>query len=230
MNPRHWFRFADDAAIISAHNEDNQLLCNVFSKWSSWDNLYIRVNKYHTFGIKKSGLKAVQHKPIIKISGQLVPPVEDGQRFMYLGKQFHSKMDCTEIKIEILNELQCYLKKIDLFPIHPFSKIHVVQSYVYSKFRWRFSIYPLTRSWIQSNRSLEVGLNSFQIHSRWLQIPISGNISHKKLPKLQLGIDFCSASDIYDQCKLTVRRILRTSVNPDIQQLYIKTSSKKHRY
>jgi hypothetical protein len=47
-----------------------------------------------------------------------------------------------------------------------------------------------------------------------------------KLPKLQLGIDFCSPSDIYNQCKLTVRRILRTSVNSDIQQLYTKTSSK----
>ncbi len=85
LNPRHWFQFADDAAIISAHNEDNQLLCNAFSKWSSWADLYIRVNKCHTFGIKKSGSKAVQYKPIVKISGKLVPPIEDGQSFMYLG-------------------------------------------------------------------------------------------------------------------------------------------------
>ena len=73
LNPRHWFQFADDAAIISAHNEDNQLLCNAFSKWSSWADLYIRVNKCHTFGIKKFGTKAVQYKPTIKISGQHVP-------------------------------------------------------------------------------------------------------------------------------------------------------------
>ena len=210
------------AAIISAHDEDIQLLCNAYSKWSSWVDLYIRVNKCHTFGIKKSGSKAVQYKPIVKISGQLVPPIEDGQSFMYLGKEFNFKMDCTEIKIDILNELQCYLKKIDLFPIHPFSKIHVVQSYVYSKFRWRFSMYPLTRSWIQSNLDSIVS----KYIRKWLQIPISGNISHLKLPKLQLRIDFFSASDIYDQCKLTVRRILRTLVNPDIQQLYTKTSSK----
>ena len=60
---------------------------------------------------------------------------------------------------------------------------------------------------------------------KWLQIPISGNISHLKFPKSQLGIDFCSISDIYNQCRVTVRRILKTSVNPEIQQLYTKTSS-----
>ncbi len=72
----------------------NYCMCNAFSKWSSWADLYIRVNKCHTFGIKKSGSKAVQYKPIVKISGQLVPPIEDGQSFMYLGKQFNFKMDC----------------------------------------------------------------------------------------------------------------------------------------
>ena len=63
---------------------------------------------------------------------------------------------------------------------------------------------------------------------KWFQIPISGNISHLKFPKSQLGIGFCSISNIYNQCKITVRRILRTSVNPvsDIQQLYTITSPK----
>ena len=58
LRPRHWSQFADDAAIISAHNEDNQLLCNAFSKWSSWADLYIGVNKCHTFGIKKTWIKS----------------------------------------------------------------------------------------------------------------------------------------------------------------------------
>ena len=221
LRPRHWFQFADDAAIISAHNEDNQLLCNAFSKWSSWADLYIRVNKCHTFGIKKFGSRAVQYPPIIKISGQLVPPIEDGESFMYLGKQFNFKMDCSNIKVEILDELQAYLKKIDILPINPFHKIRVVQRYVYSKFCWRFSVYPLTISWVRSHKD---SLISKYIR-KWLQIPISGNISHLKFPKSQLGIDFCSISDIYNQCRVTVRRILKTSVNPEIQQLYTKTSS-----
>ena len=60
---------------------------------------------------------------------------------------------------------------------------------------------------------------------KWLQIPINGNISHLKFPKSQLGIDFCSISDIYNECRVTVRRILKNSVNPEIQQLYTKASS-----
>ena len=221
LRPRHWFQFADDAAIISAHNEDNQLLCNAFSKWSSWADLYIRVNKCHTFGMKKFASRVVQYPPIIKISGQLVPPIEDGESFIYLGKQFNFKMDCSNIKVEILDELQAYLKKIDILPINPFYKIRVVQRYVYSKFCWRFSVYPLTISWVRSHMD---SLISKYIR-KWLQIPISGNISHLKFPKSQLGIDFCSISDIYNQCRVTVRRILKTSVNPEIQQLYTKTSS-----
>ena len=41
MNPRHWFQFADDTAIISAHEQDNQLLCNVFNKWCIHGQIYI---------------------------------------------------------------------------------------------------------------------------------------------------------------------------------------------
>ena len=67
-------------------------MCNAFSKWSSWADLYIRVNKCHTFGIKKFETKAVQYKPTIKISGQQVPPIEDGESFMYLGKQINNSI------------------------------------------------------------------------------------------------------------------------------------------
>jgi hypothetical protein len=54
--------------------------------------------------------------------GQLVPPIEDGESFMYLSKQFNFEMDCTETKIEILDKIQYYLKKIDLIPINPFPR------------------------------------------------------------------------------------------------------------
>ena len=92
-------------------------------------------------------------------------------------------MDCSNVKIEILDELQNYLKKIDIFPINPFYKIRVVQRFVYSKFCWRFSIYPLTISWVHSNMDLLI-----PSIRKWFQIPISGNISHLKFPKSQLGI------------------------------------------
>ncbi|CAB4007076.1 Hypothetical predicted protein [Paramuricea clavata] len=57
----HWFQFADDTAILRAHEEDNHLL---------------RVEKCHTFGIKKQSSKAIQYQPVIIISGKRVPPIE----------------------------------------------------------------------------------------------------------------------------------------------------------
>ena len=65
---KHWFQFADDTAIVSALEEDNQLLCNVFSKWTTWADLIIRIDKCHTFGIKKLSSKSVQYKPMIIVN------------------------------------------------------------------------------------------------------------------------------------------------------------------
>ena len=131
-------------------------------------------------------------------------------------------MECEQIKVEILSEIDEYLQKIDLFPMIPFSKIRIIQNYVYSKLRWRFSIYPFSETWIKQN--IEPAISKYI--QKWLQISISGNITHLKLPESYLEIDFCSASDIYLQCKLSVRRILKTSKNSDIQHLYSVTSSK----
>ena len=102
INPRHWFQFADDTAIISAHEQDNQLLRNVLNKWCTWADLYIRVDKCHTFGIKKQASRAIQYQPVIIISGKRVPPIENDHSFNYLGKQFNFSMDCESIKIELL--------------------------------------------------------------------------------------------------------------------------------
>ena len=52
LSLRHWFQFADDTAIVTALEEDNQCLLNLFTKWSSWADLEIRVDKCHSFGVK----------------------------------------------------------------------------------------------------------------------------------------------------------------------------------
>ena len=52
LSPRHWFQFADDTAIVTALEEDNQRLLNLFTKWSSWADLGIRADKCQSFGVK----------------------------------------------------------------------------------------------------------------------------------------------------------------------------------
>ena len=59
-----------------------------------------------------------------------------------------------------------------------------------------------------------------------MQIPISGNITHPSLPKKRLGFNIKTAQQIQTQCKLSVRRILKTSRYQEIRTLYNYTSSK----
>ena len=86
LSLRYWFQFADDTAIITALEGDNQLLCNVFTKWTSWADLIIRVDKCHTFGMKKLATGSIQYLPHIIIQRQRIPPVELNESFIYLGK------------------------------------------------------------------------------------------------------------------------------------------------
>ena len=193
FKPRSWFQFADDTCIVSAHEEDNQLLCNAFTKWTVWADLKIRVDKCHTIGMRKFGSIHKQYEPVINICHERIPPLKDGEEFIYLGKVYNYEMGTETEKDNLTTELKKYLEKIDLLPLHSKFKIEIVQSYVYSKFRWRFTIYPLTETWISNN--IDNNINRYV--RKWLQIPISGNITHLRLPKKKLGMNLRSAKDIY---------------------------------
>ena len=60
LNSIHWFQFADDAAVITGQESENQHLLNRFAIWYQWSDMIIRVDKCSTFGIKKALTKPVQ--------------------------------------------------------------------------------------------------------------------------------------------------------------------------
>ena len=49
LNPIHWFQFADDAAVVSGQEKENQMLLNRFTIWCQWAQMIIRVDKCSTF-------------------------------------------------------------------------------------------------------------------------------------------------------------------------------------
>ena len=49
FHPVHWFQFADNAAVITINDRENQLLVNCFSRWCQWACMQIRVDKCTTF-------------------------------------------------------------------------------------------------------------------------------------------------------------------------------------
>ena len=142
--PKHWMQFADDTALVTALESDNQYLCNAFVKWSTWAGLVIKLGKCHVFGMKKVKTDITQYKPYITISKVPIPPVELNENFTYFGKDFSLTMNCHHVKNELIQDISCNLQKIDRMPLHPLQKIEICQLYVFSKLKWRFTIHNLS--------------------------------------------------------------------------------------
>ena len=226
MTPRHWFQFADDSSIVTATEKDNQNLLNVFTKWCSWADFTIRIDKCCTFGIKKNGQKSSQFKPYLRISGQMIPCIEMGERFRYLGKYFSFDMSPDKVKEELLLEITNLMGKIDRVLLHPHKKLRIISLYVYSKIRWEFSIYDLSCTWVV--QSLDSIIKLYV--KRWLHLPQGANFDHITLPSNKTGLEFELPSQVYQYCKVSIRKTLRNSPNEDITLLYSLTKPKNIRY
>ena len=44
FRPLHWFQFADDAAVITGDERENQLLLNCFTIWCQWAGMKKWIN------------------------------------------------------------------------------------------------------------------------------------------------------------------------------------------
>ena len=65
-----------------------------------------------------------------------------------------------------------------------------------------------------------------KFYRKWLELPVSANITHLSLSNSTLGLNIRTAKQIYNECKITVRRILRCSVNEEARKLYEITTIK----
>ena len=65
------------------------MLLNRFAIWCQWANMIIRVDQCLTFGIKKQPTKSIQYLPKLFVNNRLVPRIEMGKFFRYLGRYFN---------------------------------------------------------------------------------------------------------------------------------------------
>ena len=131
-------------------------------------------------------------------------------------------MDSDEIKAELKSEVRKYAETIDKLPIKCFHKIEIMQLYVFSKLKWRFSVYHLTETCVSQN--LDNVINRY--YHKWLQFPVSGNITHLSLPKNKLGLNIKTLKQIYVECKVSVPQTLKLSHNEEVRTLYQLTNNK----
>ena len=206
LNPIHWFQFADDAAVITSQESENQHLLNRFSAvWCQWTNMIIRVDKCSTFGIKKAITKSVQYLPKLLINNQLIPRINIGESFQYLGRYFDFNMSNDNHKTEIITLINQLMTDIDSKPLHPKNKILLYSRHVLSKLSWHFTVAALSKTWVTENIDSVVN----QYIRKWLQIPISGTLSTVYLPSTKFGQNIYPTSLNFIQRQTVLRKALK---------------------
>ena len=223
-SPTHWFQFADDAAVISSQEKENQMLLNRFTVWCQWACMIIRVDKCSTFGVKKQLTKSIQYLPKLFINNHLVPRTEIGKSFCYLGRYFDYNMSDEEHKSELLDLFNTIMTKIDELPLHPKNKIILYSRYLLSKFSWNLTVSDISKTWVCETLD---GIASKYIR-KWLELPISATLSNVLLPKTKFGLNIILPSTKFIQCQTVARSALKSSPNEDIKNLWEMTSTNKN--
>ena len=189
--------------------------------------MVIRVDKCSTFGIKKALTKSVQYLPKLLITNQLIPKIDIGEAFQYLGRYFSFNMSDDQHKselISIVDLISSLLADIGSKPIHPKNKILLFSRYLLSKLSWHFTVSSLSKTWVIE--SIDSKVNS---HIRkWLDIPISGTRSTVFLTRNKFGLNICPPSVKFIQCQTVLCKALKLSSNQSINELWKATSNNKN--
>ena len=219
MIPRHWYQFADDAAVVTGLEHENQVLLNAFNSWCTWADMVIRVDKCHSFGMKKVGSSSRQYKPKLYINNELIPAIDINESFKYLGRHFDYSMSNQAHKDNLCDTADELLKDIDSLPLHPRNKLLIYHRYLLSKISWDLTIANISMTWIKQTLGNKVS----DYIRRWLEMPISGTLDVISLSKQKCGLGFVNVSSRFAQCQNTIRSCLKNSQNSDLRKIYEKT-------
>ena len=105
--------------------------------------------------------------PKLIISRKLVPVVNIGESFKYLGCYFNFAMDISKhmsILLETTNDL---MTTIDQLPYQPKYKLLLYHHFILSKIAWHLTIADLSKTWVVEN--LDTIVAKFVRH--WLELP-----------------------------------------------------------
>ena len=203
LTPKHWFQFADDAAVVTGLESENQVLLNAFSCWCNWSNMIIRVDKCCRFGIRKIETSSIQYLPKNFVNIEIIPAIKDNENFIYLGGSFNFKMDNNYHKLELVSNTKEILKKISSLPLHPRNKLLLYNNYVLSKLAWHLTIADLGFTCVKHN--LDILLVYF-VRS-WLEIPVSATIDIALLSKDKFGPNIVTFSTKFTQSQTSIKFI-----------------------
>lgn len=224
--PRHWMQFADDAVAITGQEYENQILLNAFGRWCAWSDMLIRVDKCHSFGMKKIKSHSKQVQPKLYINNELIPPIKNHESFLYLGRYFDFKMSNKDHMNRILDTVNTNMESINNLPLHPKNKMKLYHRYLLSKISWDLTVAEIPETWLKNNVD-----NVISSYVRlWFEIPIAGTLEGISLPHSKFGFSFIKISTKALQCRVNFRCKLSTSPNADIRQMQYDSSPNNIKY
>ena len=224
LNPIHWIQFADDGAVSSGQDRENQLLLNRFTVWCQWSDMILRVDKCTTFGIKKELTRSIQYLPKLFLNNLLAPRIESGKSFHYLSRCFDFNMSDDDHKSELLDTFTGILNEIDKLPLHPKDKILLGSRYTLSKISWHLTVPEIGKPW--ATEKLDSIASNFI--RKWLELPISATLCNVQLPLNKFGLNISLPSTKFLQCQTVSRKVLKSSPNEEIKTLWKDTSKYKN--
>ena len=125
------------------------------------------------FGIKRYSTSSTQFLPKLMIIRQLIPFVNIGESFKYLGRYFNFSMDNCKHMSVLLETINDLMTKIDQLPFHPKYKLLLYHRSILSKIAWHLKIVDLSKTWLVE--CLDTIVAKFVRH--WLELPISATLS-----------------------------------------------------
>ena len=156
----------------------------------------------------------------------LVPQIEKDGYFTYLGRHFDFKMTDEQHKVELLNDFNKLMERINFLPLHPRNKLLLYQCVVLSKISWHMTVSNISNTWFKNNVD---GIASKYIRI-WLEIPISGTLCIVTQSKSKFGLAISLPSTRQVQCRVTFRNSLRKSVNDNIKNVHASTKPNNVQY
>ena len=186
--------------------------------------MIIRVEKSSSCEIKKYSSKSIQCQSKLFVNNQLIPRIEIGKSFCYLGRYFDFYMSDERQKSELCDLFNNIISQIDELPLHPRNKILLYSRYLLSKISWELTITDISKTWI--SKTLDT-LASRYIR-KWLELPIPASLSNVFLPRNKFGLNVILPSTKFTQCQTVSRSSLKTSMNEDINKLWSITSTNKN--
>ena len=133
-------------------------------------------------------------------------------------------MSDDDHKSELLDTFTGILNEIDKLPLHPKNKILLYSRYALSKISWHLTVSDIGKTW--ANEKLDSIASNFI--RKWLELPISATLCNVQLPLNKFGLNISLPSTKFLQCQTVSWKVLKSSPNEAIKNLWKDTSNYKN--